>query len=69
MPFEIGDVVKIVKNTSRHQFRIGERVMIRSVHFAGQPGEHYTCWDLDNKDWWRVAQEEIAPSQNAQYAV
>ena len=58
--FKAGDKVKIVGNSSGHQFEIGEIVYILKVHqYNYSVGRHR----IDNNllDWWFVMQDDIAP--------
>ena len=58
--FKVGDKVKIVGDTSGHQFRIGEIVYILKVYRNNySAGRHR----IDNNpfDWWFVGKDDIAP--------
>lgn len=58
--FKVGDKVKIVGNSSGHQFEIGEIVYILKVHRSNYSAGRYR---IDNTifDWWFVKQDDIVP--------
>lgn len=58
--FKAGDKVKIVGNSSGHQFRFGEIVYILNVGLTAYAAGRYRV-DNSSRDWWYVKKDDIAP--------
>lgn len=56
--FEIGQEVKIIGNTSGHEFDIGETVRVKAL---GNGGEVESAECLDGSDYWFLDGEELEP--------
>lgn len=58
--FKVGDKVKIVGNSSGHQFEIGEIVYILKVRRSSYSAGRHRIGN-NPFDWWFVMQDDIAP--------
>mgnify|MGYP001029156215 CR=1 FL=1 len=56
MRFKEGDIVKVVANTTAHEFRIGEHVRIT---VTDEDLGEYTAEHLDGSDFWYLDEEEV----------
>lgn len=56
MRFKEGDIVKVVANTTDHDFEIGEHVRIYEVDDIL---DEYTAEHLDGRDYWYLKEEEV----------
>lgn len=55
--YEVGQLVKVVKNDSNHRFEIGE--VVRVKHGKCEASGDIGCEHLDGHDWWFVTESEI----------
>jgi hypothetical protein len=54
--YKIGEVVIIIKNTTDHEFEIGEKVKISSF---GVDGDIFTAKKLDGSEEWCISEDEV----------
>ena len=61
---ETGQLVKVVKNNSRHNFGIGEVVRFVGIEISDDGAENKIFEHLDGHDWWYMDAEEFEPIIN-----
>jgi hypothetical protein len=60
MRAKVGESVKIVKNISDHEFRIGETVLVTAIYQEGTKYENYDGKSLERDAFWSFGMTEIA---------
>lgn len=59
MRFKVGDKVRVISNESRHDFKIGEIVIIESID-----RHYYSAYNIDEETWW-FTDKECEPVNNS----
>ena len=56
LKLKVGDVCKVIANTCKHEFTIGEAVIIKKLYPDGVP-PHYLC--CKENEMWFLSDEEL----------